>query len=133
MSTFAITPVTVCKLRARGAGCQGSVALNKSFDGMLLWEPRVGDRLVICRPRSNHLTTTPVKRLLVEDDGRTVYAETSNSVYKLTFAAPVSGVVDGRVVLRPEGLPPRVVEGDITGVADEPVERPRRDSGSYKR
>ncbi len=133
MSSFAITSVTVCKLRARGASYQGSVAVGKSFDGMLLWEPRVGDRLVICRPRSNHLTTTPVKRLLVEDDGRTVYAETSNSVYKLTFATPVSGVVDGRVVLRPDGPPAPVVEGEITGVADEQHERQRRDSGSYKR
>ena len=120
MSSFAITSVTVCKLRQRGA-CRASVRLGKPFEGLLLWEPKVGDRLVICRSGSNHLTTTPVRRLLLESDGRSVYVETANSVYRLTFGTPISRVQEGRLVFASPVQVQRDADGaEITGVADEP-------------
>ncbi len=120
MSSFAITSVTVCKLRQRGVA-RTSVSIGRPFDGLLLWEPKIGDRLVICRTGSNHLTTTPVRRLLLEADGRSVYVETANSVYRLTFGTPISRVQEGRLVFAPPVQVQRDADGtEITGVADEP-------------
>ncbi len=118
--SFAITSVTVCKLRQRGVG-RASVRVGKPFEGLLLWEPKIGDRLVICRTGSNHLTTTPVRRLLLESDGRSVYVETANSVYRLTFGHPISRVQEGRLVFEQPVKIQRDAAGDeITTVADEP-------------
>jgi hypothetical protein len=117
--SFAITSVTVCKLRQRGQA-RASVTIGKPFDGLLLWEPRVGDRLVICRAGSNHLTTTPVRRILLEGDGRSVYVETANSVYRLTFGMPISRVDDGRIVFQTVAQQRDADGVEITGVADDP-------------
>jgi hypothetical protein len=125
--SFAITSVTVCKLRQRpNAAGRACVVVGKPFDGLLLWEPKVGDRLVICRSGSNHLTTTPVKRLLLESDGKSVYIETTNSVYRLTFGMAISRVEQGRLVFAPPHNVPRAVDGEeITGVADDsPAQEP---------
>jgi hypothetical protein len=46
--------------------------------------------MVIFRdPNGHRMIATPVKRVLTDSDGETVYVETENSVYRLTFHRPI--------------------------------------------
>ena len=46
--------------------------------------------MVIFRdPNGHRMITTPVRRVLTDPDGTSVYVETDNSVYRLTFHRPV--------------------------------------------
>jgi hypothetical protein len=83
---FRITPVVACKLRHHDA--HSGVKPGRIFEGHLMAEPKVGERLFLYRTAGEQLVTTPVRRLLVEPDGREVYVETQNSVYRLTLGQP---------------------------------------------
>lgn len=85
MLPFRITRVVACKLRQRDARGKRPA---RSFEGHLMAEPKVGERLFLFRPEGEQLISTPIRRLLVEPDGQAIYVETQNSVYRLTFGAP---------------------------------------------
>ncbi len=56
------------------------------YTGFLISYPVVGRGMVIFRdPHGHRMITTPVKRVLGEPTGQTLYIETENSVYRLTF------------------------------------------------
>ncbi len=62
--------------------------MGRVYNGFLVSYPVVGRGMVIFRdPNGHRMITTPVKRILGEPDGGTVYVETENSVYRLTFNA----------------------------------------------
>ena len=63
-----------------------SAAATRVYTGFLISYPVVGRGMVIFRdPHGHRMITTPVKRVLGEPDGQTLYVETENSVYRLTF------------------------------------------------
>jgi hypothetical protein len=64
----------------------GSVSGTRVYTGFLITYPVVGRGMVIFRdPHGHRMITTAVRRVLGEPDGQTVYVETENSVYRLTF------------------------------------------------
>ncbi len=59
---------------------------TRVYTGFLISYPVVGRGMVIFRdPHGHRMITTPVRRVLGEPDGQTLYVETENSVYRLTF------------------------------------------------
>ena len=77
--------VTARKIRELGserpAGASGRI-----YTGYLISYPYIGRGMVIFRdPHGHRMITTPVRRVLGEPTGQTLYVETENSVYRLTF------------------------------------------------
>ena len=88
-----MTTVTARKIREHGAAsAQGSAraSIGRTYRGFLVGYPVVGRGMVIFRdPNGHRMVTTAVKRVLADAD--TLYVETENSVYCLTFdALPVA-------------------------------------------
>lgn len=96
--------VTARKIREHGRE-RSSVGVGRVYTGFLISYPVVGRGMVIFRdPHGHRMITTPVKRVLGEPTGQTLYIETENSVYRLTFhgaplvpmqAPPTSGEATG--------------------------------------
>ena len=62
------------------------MGLGRVYTGFLISYPVVGRGMVIFRdPHGHRMITTPVKRVLGEPTGSTLYVETENSVYRLQF------------------------------------------------
>ena len=85
--------VTARKIRDHGRE-RPAVGVGRVYSGFLVSYPVVGRGMVIFRdPNGHRMITTPVRRVLGEPDQETVYVETENSVYRLTFhkgAAPAA-------------------------------------------
>jgi hypothetical protein len=95
--------VTARKIREHGRE-RSSVGVGRVYTGFLISYPVVGRGMVIFRdPHGHRMITTPVKRVLGEPTGQTLYIETENSVYRLTFhgaplvpmQAPATGEATG--------------------------------------
>ena len=93
--------VNVSARKIRDHGCErASLGVGRVYNGFLVSYPVVGRGMVIFRdPNGHRMITTPVKRILGEPDGVTVYVETENSVYRLTFQP-------GRDQAPPPQMPP---------------------------
>src|SRR4051812_5878963 len=77
--------VTARKIRDYGRE-RASVAVGRSYTGYLISYPVVGRGMVIFRdPTGHRMVTTPVRRVLGEPDGGSIYVETENSVYRIEF------------------------------------------------
>ncbi len=89
--------VTARKIRehSRNQTSAGNAA-TRVYTGFLISYPVVGRGMVIFRdPHGHRMITTPVRRVLGEPDGQTLYIETENSVYRLTFhGAPLVPMTD---------------------------------------
>jgi len=102
-----MTTVTARKVRDLLAGNQGRGSqgrdrqsdgryaeggVGRSYSGFLVGQPVVGRGMVIFRdPNGHRMITTPVRRVLSDGDGDTLWVETDNSVYRLEFhALPVA-------------------------------------------
>lgn len=82
-----MTTVTATKIRDHGRTPAGPNA-RCVYSGFLVGHPIVGRGLVIFRdPNGHRMVTTPVRRVLSVGDGNSLYVETENSVYRLTFHA----------------------------------------------
>lgn len=83
--------VTARKIREHGRERVTTVSPGRVYTGYLISYPVVGRGMVIFRdPNGHRMVTTPVKRVLGEPDGGSIYVETENSVYRLEFhSAPV--------------------------------------------
>ena len=80
--------VTARKIRENGRDRAGSP--GRVYQGLLVSYPIVGRGMVIFRdPNGHRMVTTPVRRVLTDPDSDSVYVETENSVYRLTFHAAV--------------------------------------------
>jgi hypothetical protein len=86
--------VTARKIRDLGRDRATPAPVGRSYSGYLISYPSVGRGMVIFRdPNGHRMVTTPVRRVLGELGRDTIYVETENSVYRLTFkteALPVS-------------------------------------------
>lgn len=87
-----MTTVTARKIRdhgkERGNGTDVGAAVGRAYSGFLVGQPVVGRGMVIFRdPNGHRMVTTPVRRVLADSDGETLYVETENSVYRLQFHA----------------------------------------------
>jgi hypothetical protein len=78
--------VTARKIREHaGVNVSGGNG-TRVYTGFLISYPVVGRGMVIFRdPHGHRMITTPVKRVLGEPGETTLYVETENSVYRLTF------------------------------------------------
>ena len=77
--------VTARKMREGARNCRR----GRIYTGFLISYPIVGRGMVIFRdPHGHRMITTPVRRLLGESDEGTLYVQTENSVYRLTFHGP---------------------------------------------
>ncbi len=79
--------VLATKIRSTG-NVQGSTAavVGKAYEGFLISEPVVGRGMVIFRdPNGRRMVTTPVRRILTTPEGRLIYVETENSIYRLAL------------------------------------------------
>src|SRR5262250_961803 len=87
--------VTARKVRDH-SGERSSVGVGRLYTGYLISYPIVGRGMVIFRdPHGHRMITTPVKRVLSEPGVDTLYVETENSVYRLTFhGAPLAPMVN---------------------------------------
>lgn len=75
--------VTACKVRNQTSE-RSTVDVGRRYTGYLISYPIVGRGLVIFRdPHGHRMITTPVKRVLGEPEGRMLYVETENSVYRI--------------------------------------------------
>jgi hypothetical protein len=79
------------------SGERSSVGVGRVYTGYLISYPIVGRGMVIFRdPHGHRMITTPVKRVLGEPEGRMIYVETENSVYRLELtgapAFPITSV-----------------------------------------
>lgn len=64
------------------------MGVGRVYTGYLISYPSIGRGMVIFRdPNGHRMVTTPVRRVLGEFGGETIYVETENSVYRLTFHA----------------------------------------------
>ena len=80
--------VTARKIRENGRDRAGNPA--RVYQGLLVSYPIVGRGMVIFRdPNGHRMVTTPVRRVLTDPDSDSVYVETENSVYRLTFHAAI--------------------------------------------
>jgi len=93
--------VTARKIREHsreraGAGSCGSCGGTRVYTGFLISYPVVGRGMVIFRdPHGHRMITTPVRRVLGEPGVDTLYVETENSVYRLTFhGAPLAPMLN---------------------------------------
>jgi hypothetical protein len=78
--------VTARKIREHSRDRGIDRAMGRVYTGFLISYPVVGRGMVIFRdPHGHRMITTPVKRVLGEPAGQTLYVETENSVYRLTF------------------------------------------------
>ena len=80
--------VTARKIRehSREASAASGGNATRVYTGFLISYPVVGRGMVIFRdPHGHRMITTPVKRVLGEPGETTLYVETENSVYRLTF------------------------------------------------
>jgi hypothetical protein len=80
--------VTARKIRehSRERSAVNSQGVGRVYTGFLISYPVVGRGMVIFRdPHGHRMITTPVRRVLGEPTGQTLYVETENSVYRLTF------------------------------------------------
>jgi hypothetical protein len=86
--------VTARKIREHSREC--AAAGTRVYTGFLISYPVVGRGMVIFRdPHGHRMITTPVKRVLGEPGVDTLYVETENSVYRLTFhGAPLAPMVN---------------------------------------
>lgn len=81
--------VTARKIRDHGRD-RAPGGLGRVYHGLLVSYPIVGRGMVIFRDPSGHrMVTTPVRRVLTDPDNESVYVETENSVYRLTFHSAV--------------------------------------------
>ena len=88
------------------------MGVGRVYNGFLVSYPVVGRGMVIFRdPNGHRMITTPVRRILGEPDNETVYVETENSVYRLTFHK-------GPPVEKPTEKPP---EAPRDTLRDEPA------------
>ena len=79
--------VTARKIRDHGRE-RASLGIGRTYAGYLISYPSVGRGMVIFRdPNGHRMVTTPVKRVLGDAAGESLYVETENSVYLLTFRA----------------------------------------------
>lgn len=77
--------VTARKIREHGRE-RSPVGVGRVYTGFLISYPVVGRGMVIFRdPHGHRMITTPVRRVLGEPGSDTLYVETENSVYRLTF------------------------------------------------
>ena len=77
--------VSARKIRDHGRE-RAALGVGRVYNGFLVSYPVVGRGMVIFRdPNGHRMITTPVKRILGEPDHGSVYVETENSVYRLTF------------------------------------------------
>lgn len=89
-----MTTVTARKIREHGAATSvpggQRATVGRVYRGFLVGYPIVGRGMVIFRdPNGHRMVTTAVRRVLADAD--TLYVETENSVYCLTFdALPVA-------------------------------------------
>ena len=61
---------------------------TKRVHGWLVAPVAVGGHLVVRQDDERQMTSTPIRRLLVEDQGsHVVYVETQNSRYRVTFVS----------------------------------------------
>src|SRR4051812_450956 len=75
--------VTARKIREHGRE-KAPAGMGRVYTGFLISYPVVGRGMVIFRdPHGHRMITTPVKRVLGEPEGETLYVETENSVYVL--------------------------------------------------
>jgi hypothetical protein len=80
--------VTARKIRDLGGDRAATGAPGRAYTGYLVSYPAVGRGMVIFRdPNGHRMVTTPVRRVLGELGRDTLYVETENSVYRLTFRA----------------------------------------------
>jgi hypothetical protein len=80
-----MTSVTARKIRDT-SGERASLSIGRAYSGYLVSFPVVGRGMVIFKdPNGHRMITTPVRRVLQEADGSSLYVETDNSVYRLTF------------------------------------------------
>ena len=79
--------VTARKIRNHGReGRERAAGSARVYQGLLVSYPVVGRGMVIFRdPNGHRMVTTPVRRVLTDPDNESVYVETENSVYRLTF------------------------------------------------
>lgn len=85
--------VTARKIRENGRELKEKPGMQRHrvYHGMLVSFPTVGRGMVIFRdPNGHRMVTTPVRRVLADPDSDSVYVETENSVYRLTFHNAVS-------------------------------------------
>jgi hypothetical protein len=78
------------------AGPNASGNGTRVYTGFLISYPVVGRGMVIFRdPHGHRMITTPVRRVLGEPGVETLYVETENSVYRLTFhGAPIAPMLN---------------------------------------
>jgi hypothetical protein len=99
--------VTARKIREHGHERAGAIAGvvsglsissggGRVYTGFLISYPVVGRGMVIFRdPHGHRMITTPVRRVLGEPGVDTLYVETENSVYRLTFhGAPLAPMLN---------------------------------------
>src|SRR5947209_19680320 len=79
--------VSVTARKIRELGSERPTGGNgRLYTGYLISYPYIGRGMVIFRdPHGHRMITTPVKRMLGEPTGESLYVETENSVYRLTF------------------------------------------------
>jgi hypothetical protein len=78
--------VTARKIREHSRERAAGGAATRVYTGFLISYPVVGRGMVIFRdPHGHRMITTLVRRVLGEPDGQSLYVETENSVYRLTF------------------------------------------------
>jgi len=83
-------------LAGAAVGAVGSGGGTRVYTGFLISYPVVGRGMVIFRdPHGHRMITTPVRRVLGEPGVDTLYVETENSVYRLTFhGAPLAPMIN---------------------------------------
>jgi hypothetical protein len=78
--------VTARKIRDHSRERPATLSVGRVYTGYLISYPLVGRGMVIFRdPNGHRMVTTPVRRVLGDPDGVSVYVETENSVYRLEF------------------------------------------------
>ncbi len=80
--------VTARKIRDMVGEAHSPAGIGRAYTGYLVSYPSIGRGMVIFRdPKGHRMVTTPVRRVLGELGCDTLYVETENSVYRLTFKA----------------------------------------------
>ena len=80
--------VTARKIRDIAGEASTPGPVSRAYTGYLVSYPSIGRGMVIFRdPKGHRMVTTPVRRVLGELGCDTLYVETENSVYRLTFMA----------------------------------------------
>src|SRR5262252_10339401 len=95
IGSASMVSVTARKIRELGLERPGG-ASGRIYTGYLISYPAVGRGMVIFRdPHGHRMITTPVRRVLGEPGVDTLYVETENSVYRLTFhGAPLAPMLN---------------------------------------